>query len=88
MRNELDDLTGKQADPAAVKEFWTQTLRPLADRGGLDKVRPIRATTPRLRDVARKQNAALTSRSFAGAGPNYARIDWTRARRGGGDDAA
>ncbi len=70
------DLTSKQADPSAVKEFWLQTVRPLADRGGLDKIKPIPAVTPRLRDVARTQNHCLTQKIFGGFGDNYDRIAW------------
>jgi len=74
------ELTGKQADPSAVKEFWLQTVRPLADRGGLDKIKSIPATTPRLRDVARTQNYCLTRKNFAGAGDRYDLIDWWNRR--------
>ncbi len=74
------DLTSKAADPSAVKEFWLQTVRPLADRGGLDKIKPIPAVTPRLRDVARKQNHALTQKTFAGAGDRYDSIDWSKRK--------
>lgn len=74
------ELTGKAADPAAVKEFWLQTVRPAADAGRLDKIRPIPATTKRLKDVARTQNHWLTRKTFAGAGDRYDAIDWRSKR--------
>jgi hypothetical protein len=81
-----DELTAsKPAHPEAVKDFWLSTVRPLADRGALDTIKPIRATTPRLRDVARTQNQALTRRVFGSFGPNYDRINWGKC--GCGDAA-
>lgn len=78
------DLTSKAADPTAVKEFWLQTVRPAADNGRLDKIKPIPATTPRLRDVARKQNHALTQKTFGGTSEafrrGYERIKWGSSR--------
>jgi hypothetical protein len=63
------------ADPAAVKEFYLQTVTPLARRGGLDKLHTVRATTNQQRSVAKNQNYWLTRRSF-GMPDGYERIKW------------
>jgi hypothetical protein len=63
------------ADPAAVKEFYLQTVTPLARRNALDKLPTITARTSHQRSVAKNQNYWLTRRSF-GMPEGYERIKW------------
>lgn len=56
---------GKQADPQASKEFWLQTVTPLARRGGLDKLPTRKASTPREAETARLQNQLLSRRTYS-----------------------
>ena len=64
------------ADPQAVRDFWLQTVRPVADAGRLDKIRPaFKGVSPRGRDIARNQNHWLTRKSF-GMPDGYERIKW------------
>ena len=69
------ELTGNMADPAAVKEFYLETVTPLARRGGLDKLPTVKAVNSQQRSVARNQNHWLTRRSF-GMPAGYERIKW------------
>lgn len=70
------ELTGSgPADPAALKEFYLETVTPLARRGGLDKLHTVRAVTSQQRSVAKNQNYWLTRRSF-GMPDGYNRIKW------------
>lgn len=69
------ELTGSgQADPYAVKHYWTEVVRSAYDRGKLEKIPTRMASTTRERDQARAQNAAITTKSFGGWGNNYDRI--------------
>ena len=75
------DQSAGPADPGAVQEFWTQIARSAADRGKLDTLPTVKGTSPRGRDIAKRQNAALTRRVFSGASSpayqaGYDRIKW------------
>lgn len=72
------------AHPDAQKDFWLSVVRPAAAMGKLDKIKPVRAKTPRMRDVARKQNAAITRAVFSGTHSaafraGYDRIRWNHS---------
>lgn len=64
------------ADPLKVKDFWTDTVTPAYRLGKIDKIPTRQAVTPRDRDIAAKQQAAISKRSFGGFHPNYERIKW------------
>lgn len=86
-----DDLpkTGRMADPGAVQDFWTQVVRSADARGRLEKIPTVKGTSPRGRDIARKQNAVLTRRSFGGASSDAYREGYERIfRRPDGNPAA
>lgn len=72
------ELTGSgPADPLKVREFWVETVRGAADRGRLEKIPTRRARTKREESQAKTQNHWISRRSYAGAGDNYTRIDWS-----------
>jgi hypothetical protein len=74
-----DDLAGKMADPLKVRDFWLDVVRPAADIGKLDKIKPRKATNLRERSQAKTQNYYLSRKSFGGNyGENYNRIDWSK----------
>ncbi len=64
------------ADPQKMREFWIDTVRPAVDRGKLEKVPTIKATTTRERDIARNQNHWLSRKSYGAFHDNYERIRW------------
>jgi hypothetical protein len=66
------------ADPHKVKEFWLDVVRPAADAGKLDKIRPRIARNNRERAAAKNQQYWLSRRSYGGFGDNYDLIDWSR----------
>jgi len=74
----------KPADQGAVKELWLDCMKAAQKHGTLEKQRTIRAVTPQQRDVARKQNQALT-RSVFSMPEGYERIKWASQS---GNDAA
>lgn len=69
------------ADPEAVKDFWLSCAKPADARGALEKLPTVKGVSPRGRDIARKQNHALTRKVF-GMPEGYERIRWNHA---GGD---
>jgi hypothetical protein len=70
------ELTGSgMADPTAVKEFYLETVTPLARRNGLDKLPTVRAKNSQQRSVAKNQTYWLSRRSF-GMPEGYERIKW------------
>lgn len=71
------------AHPDAVKDLWVECMKASQKHGTLEKQQTIRARTPRERDVARKQNHALT-RVVVGMPDGYERIRWDHS---GGDAA-
>ena len=77
--NDLDSpVTGPgPADPMKVKDFWLDVVRPAADLGKLEKIPTVKGTSTRGRDIARKQNHALTRKVIGGFGSNYDLIDWS-----------
>ena len=68
----------EMADPLKVRDFWLDCVRPVADAGKLDKIKPKKATTPREKAQAKTQNYSLTRRVIGGFGDNYDRIDWSK----------
>ena len=89
MPSDID--TSGPANPEAVKDFWLSVVRPAAELGKLEKMPTVKGTSPRGRDIARKQNQWLTRKSFSGTASaafraGYDRIQW-RSRDGGNADA-
>ena len=87
---EIDGPETKAADPEAVKDFWCEVVRPMAERGKLDKMPTVKGTSPRGRDIARKQNAAITRRAFSGTASERYRAGYDRIRwnHDGGPDGS
>ena len=69
------ELTGKPADPYAVREFYLETVTPLARRDALDKLPTIKAQNSQQRSVAKTQNFWLHRRTY-GMPEGYDRIKW------------
>lgn len=65
-------------DPYQARQYWTEVVRSAADKGKLEKVPTIKASSKWGHEVARRQNSWLTSKSFGDFGPNYDLIDWSR----------
>ncbi len=63
------------ANPDAVKDFWLSCAKPANERGTLEKLPTVKGVSPRGRDIARKQNYALTRKVF-GMPEGYERIKW------------
>jgi hypothetical protein len=75
------------ADPQKVKDFWLDVVRPVADSGRLDSIKPaFKGTSIRGRSIARAQNYWLTRRSY-GMPDGYDRILWNSHEPDGGDAA-
>jgi len=64
------------ADPYKVREAWCDFVVPAARIGKLDKLKTVKARTPRERQAAKNQNYYLSRRSFGDFGPNYDLIRW------------
>lgn len=65
-------------DPYQARQYWTEVVRSAADKGKLETVPTMKATSKWGREVARRQNSWLTPKSFGVFGENYDRIDWSR----------
>ena len=79
MHEQDNPVTGSgAADPACVKEFWLDVVRPAADIGKLDKIPARKPRNLRERSQAKAQNYALTRKSFGAFGDNYESIDWSK----------
>jgi hypothetical protein len=64
------------ADKDASREYWLEQVRPVAERGKLDKIPTRLAVTKREKQQAKTQNYWLTKRTFGGFHPNYDNIKW------------
>ncbi len=65
------------ADPGQAREYWTELVRGAADRCKLETIPTRLAKTPGERDLAKKQNACISRKSFGVSGhQNFDRIDW------------
>lgn len=65
-------------DPYKARQYWTEVVRSAADRGKLEKVPTIKGISKWGREVARRQNGWLTTKSFGDFGDNYDLIDWSK----------
>ena len=62
---EIEETASGPAHPDAVRDFWLQTVKPLANSGRLDKLPTVRGTSARGRDIARTQTRMLTRSVFS-----------------------
>jgi hypothetical protein len=73
---DMPEMGSGPADPQKVKDFWLDVVRPVADSGRLDTIKPaFKGTSIRGRSIARAQNYWITRKSF-GMPDGYDRIQW------------
>ena len=52
------------ADSSATRDFWLECVKGADSRGHLDRIPTVKGTSKRGRDIAKKQNYALTRKVY------------------------